>query len=65
MKPRLLCVMTMLCAMVLSIGMRPAQAQVIALPMLQPGFPGDTTADAVLGQANLVGNVKNLWTGAG
>jgi len=55
----------MLCALVLSIGMRPARAQVIALPMLQPGFPGDATADAVLGQINLVNNAENFVDGRG
>jgi hypothetical protein len=64
-KPRLISAVAVVCALGLGIGARRARTQVIALPMLQPGSPGDTTADAVLGQVNLVNNVKNFVDGRG
>lgn len=44
-------------------GVMPTQG--IAAPLLAPGFPGDTTADAVAGQLDFVHNDANLIDGRG
>ncbi|MFM8445377.1 MAG: NHL repeat-containing protein [Methylococcus sp.] len=44
-------------------GVMPTQG--LAAPLLAPGFPGDTTADAVAGQLDFVHNDVNLIDGRG